>query len=326
MQRKKTTYLLVSLSALMALPCYSQQPLPLPVTKKQLVKDWTLASYEGYVPQELPHYYQCVDLDLDGNPEVLLMAENQVGGPRAMLFYRNGRLQDFLYGSDGYDELALGEPKHDDGLVVATHDDHGGEFRVWDMNYYRVSGSTFELIGSKVISRAPSEDGEDYDYENSGDAPAAVTELPTTDISQLEGWIPLNLTADDKAAARQVKQSDHDGFIFLRKAIGEGTMTYRGKIGTYPITMFVGVDTDGDFACYYYDSRPYSVFRLKATSNMGDPRGWNDVVLNEYTQSGKHTGTFTGRIQGRGDGFTGKFVNSKGREFDFELHQVAPVF
>lgn len=99
--------------------------------------------------------------------------------------------------------------------------------------------------------------------------------------------------------------------------------TLKGKIGPYPVTMqLVPRDFEvGRFVgSYFYNDRPNSKFRLKLvkmeTINL---HGSMKMVLQEYTASGRHTGTFNGQYECRGDYFTGTFTNSQGRKYKFEL-------
>ena len=47
--------------------------------------------------------------------------------------------------------------------------------------------------------------------------------------------------------------------------------------------------------------------------------GTMQVVLDEYSPKGNHTGTFDGHLQGRGGGYAGTFTNAKGETFTFDL-------
>ena len=48
-------------------------------------------------------------------------------------------------------------------------------------------------------------------------------------------------------------------------------------------------------------------------------KGTMDLVLHEYTARGKHSGTFDGSYECRGDYYAGTFTNSKGKKFKFVL-------
>jgi hypothetical protein len=111
---------------------------------------------------------------------------------------------------------------------------------------------------------------------------------------------------------------------FAANAEPQDEPAYRGKIGQYKVTLvFYTFNFDkGDVAgYYYYNDRPKTRFKLVCRKNEGDPRGFNTLVLDEYTPKGKNTGTFRGTLEGRGDGFYGTFTNSKGERFKFDLHQ-----
>lgn len=96
-----------------------------------------------------------------------------------------------------------------------------------------------------------------------------------------------------------------------------------GKIGPYQVTLYVNPHSSaGEWTGYYfYNQAPKSVFKLKMVKNEGNPNGFNKMTLWEYTKKGKHTGTFQGVFEGRGDGFNGTFTNSKKQQFRFELVQ-----
>ena len=97
---------------------------------------------------------------------------------------------------------------------------------------------------------------------------------------------------------------------------------YKGKIGPYPITLFIDLSATTNEYCgyYYYNNRPKSRFTLILkkfeTINL---HGSMKVVLYEYTPKGNHTGTFNGQLEGRGDGFQGMFTNSKRTKYRFSL-------
>jgi hypothetical protein len=96
---------------------------------------------------------------------------------------------------------------------------------------------------------------------------------------------------------------------------------YKGKIDKYNITMYLSRENYEWQGYYVYDDRPNKKFTLKCVSDEPDPRGYNNVVLKEYSPKGNNTGTFKGKIEGRGDGFYGTFTNSQGQSMRFELLQ-----
>ena len=98
---------------------------------------------------------------------------------------------------------------------------------------------------------------------------------------------------------------------------------YAGKIGPYAITLFINVRSYGeeDAGYYYYNDRPQTKFTLKMMENEPNPKGFNKVVLYEYSPKGNHTGTFKGIVEGRGDGFNGTFTNGRGKKYEFQLMQ-----
>lgn len=102
----------------------------------------------------------------------------------------------------------------------------------------------------------------------------------------------------------------------------DNVQKYTGKIGQYEITMFVNFsmyDSDS-IGYYYYNNRPNTKFKLIQTEMVAiNAHGSMHVVLKEYTPKGAHSGTFDGQMECRGGGFQGKFTNSKGKKFEFEL-------
>lgn len=301
---------------------WSKDNLPLPVSREQLIKDWRLASYSGYDQSVYPYFYKCIDIDLDGNAEVLLMGEDQTGGPRALLCYRDGVLVDMDYASDGYDTFSISRPDKNKGIFATMHDDHMGANRSWYTFYHLIQKSQLTDVGSHAIESEYNEETEDIDYLESYDLPEEYREIKLVEFENLANWLTLDITSKERQAAAQVKETDFEGFSFVRYHKTNQAVTYRGKIGDYPITMFLNIKDEDFVGCYYYDNRPYSVFKLQATSNTPHPDGWNDVVYQEYTMKGNNSGSFSGRLEGRGDGFTGTFTNSKGKNFPFELHMT----
>ena len=116
-------------------------------------------------------------------------------------------------------------------------------------------------------------------------------------------------------------------FILISLFLSVGAVKaqeFTGKIGEYEITMKIDfADFDGDsIGYYYYNSRPQTLFKLVQTELEAiNLHGSMHVVLEEYTPKGNHTGTFDGQLECRGDSFEGTFTNSKGKKFDFKLHE-----
>ena len=108
--------------------------------------------------------------------------------------------------------------------------------------------------------------------------------------------------------------------------VSNGDMTvFKGSIGPYPITMHLadpGNMSEGEFVGeYYYNERPNSVFSLMLTDlETINVHGSMRMVLKEYSPQGKHTGTFNGQYEARGQFYSGNFTNSKGQHFYFELN------
>ena len=110
------------------------------------------------------------------------------------------------------------------------------------------------------------------------------------------------------------------------KPVSSGDMmVFSGSIGPYPITMHLadpGNMSEGEFVGeYFYNERPNSVFSLMLTDlETINIHGSMRMVLKEYSPQGKHTGTFNGQYEGRGQFYSGNFTNSKGLHFYFELN------
>lgn len=137
-------------------------------------------------------------------------------------------------------------------------------------------------------------------------------------------------TVDELEARKKVRQAN-EGSESYTEVLFENNNTNNtaniedvilglsGKIGQYPITMFIYTNGgDDNFGYYYYNSRPDSKFTLKCVQN-NPHNGYNDLVLEEYTENGKNTGIFKGRLKGQGGGFIGKFTNSKNKTFNVNL-------
>lgn len=105
----------------------------------------------------------------------------------------------------------------------------------------------------------------------------------------------------------------------------EDGQVLKGKIGPYAITMHLdnlGSANKSDIVGhYYYNERPHSIFSLRMVSSVAiNAKGSMQLVLNEYTSKGFHSGTFRGQYECRGDYYSGTFTNSKGEKFSFELY------
>ena len=98
----------------------------------------------------------------------------------------------------------------------------------------------------------------------------------------------------------------------------------KGKIGPYAIVMNLDLRamSEGEIVgTYYYVSRPHSIFTLRLVSMVAiNAKGSMMIVLEEYSPAGKHTGTFDGQYECRGDYYTGTFTNATtGKKFKFVL-------
>ena len=104
------------------------------------------------------------------------------------------------------------------------------------------------------------------------------------------------------------------------------TTKFTGKIGPYPVTLFLypPVWNEGEVAgYYYYNDRPKTHFTLKLVKYEAvNAKGSMHLVMKEYTPKGNHTGTFDGQRELRGDSFEGTFTNRQGRKYKFELMEA----
>ena len=104
-----------------------------------------------------------------------------------------------------------------------------------------------------------------------------------------------------------------------------GYTKYAGHIGPYAITLFLSDVVEENKQCgyYYYNSRPNSLFKLVLKRyDVTNIRGTMKMVIYEYTPKGKHSGTFNGQLEGRGDTYSGTFTNSKGTRYKFSVTQT----
>lgn len=96
-----------------------------------------------------------------------------------------------------------------------------------------------------------------------------------------------------------------------------------GKIGPYAVKMYLcisGAENDDVVGYYFYTAHPENHYSLKMVSMVAvNAKGTMDLVLHEYTARGKHSGTFDGSYECRGDYYAGTFTNSKGKKFKFVL-------
>ena len=115
-------------------------------------------------------------------------------------------------------------------------------------------------------------------------------------------WSGAIVAQDDEAAQQQI---------------------LKGKIGPYNVTMHLslpGASESDTIGYYYYDAYPTNRFTLKMVSMEAiNASGSMHLKVNEYTGGGKHTGTFDGQYECRGDYYSGTFTNSKGKRYKFTL-------
>lgn len=90
----------------------------------------------------------------------------------------------------------------------------------------------------------------------------------------------------------------------------EHSMNMHGYIGEYPITMQLTISGSVVEGSYFYDRRS-STLLLSGTNDNGD------ITLYETTAQGRPTGHFQGRLSN--GKFKGKFTNSRGERFKFNI-------
>ena len=98
----------------------------------------------------------------------------------------------------------------------------------------------------------------------------------------------------------------------------------KGKIGPYAIVMNLDLRamSEGEIVgTYYYVNRPHSIFTLRLVSMVAlNASGSMQVVMEEFSPAGMHTGTFDGQYECRGDYYAGTFTNATtGKKFKFVL-------
>lgn len=143
---------------------------------------------------------------------------------------------------------------------------------------------------------------------------------------------PVKSDADDKLAeglndsgAANEEAASVEQKVNSKPVSNGDMMVFSGSIGPYPITMHLADPSnmsEGEFVGeYYYNERPNSVFSLMLTDlETINIHGSMRLVLKEYSPQGKHTGTFNGQYEARGQFYSGNFTNSKGQHFYFELN------
>ena len=123
----------------------------------------------------------------------------------------------------------------------------------------------------------------------------------------------IQVSAQNSAAQGNVETTDSQADYQVLK----------GKIGPYKVKMYLrinGAQDDDEVGYYYYTAYPQNHFKLKMISMVAvNAKGTMEMVLHEYTSDGKHSGTFDGNYECRGDYYAGTFTNSKGKKFKFVL-------
>jgi len=281
----------------------SMQAQKLPCTVQAINK--ALAEHEMKVTNT--SQYLLMDINADGVKDIVMRTEDSPSAGYVVLLCKGGKLEVEKCGYDGYDMLGMAPG----GYSFYQHDDHmGPSGRSWNTDFTRYAKGKAVMRGesSLTLIYENEEPVEDVYYAINGKevTKEAYDKVVPGDITWFcdikEGWrmVMNNQNADAPAS--------DDGNV------------YKGDIGSYPITMCL--DEDNSFnGFYYYDKRPETRFTLKCVSNESTPDGDNDVVLEETSPKGKHTGTFKGRIRMHGSSFGGKFTNFKGQDFNFQLYK-----
>lgn len=97
---------------------------------------------------------------------------------------------------------------------------------------------------------------------------------------------------------------------------------FTGKIGEFDVTLYADFSnaSEGDsIGYYYYNDRPKTKFKLVLVECEDLDIALRRYVIKEYTPKGNNTGKFVGRHSTKWDSFSGKFTNSRGKEYDFEF-------
>lgn len=158
----------------------------MPTPKAQLLSDLK-EKYESFAANFTK--YLVIDLDEDGRDEILLYGDGP-GSPQGIMIYRgSGNLVTSFCVPDGYSTLKVsrGEKKL---WLVDEHDDHMGESRTWNTQYYNLEKIDFVAIGSIIVSR----DGKGIEPKNTKTnnyMPKGVKIPDLFSFGELKGWQEL---------------------------------------------------------------------------------------------------------------------------------------
>ncbi len=168
--------------------------------------------------------------------------------------------------------------------------------------------------------------------QKTGQAENSSVATNTDNIKPDAAEQPAKSDADDKLAeglndsgAANEEAAPVEQKVNSKPVSNGDMMVFSGSIGPYPITMHLADPSnmsEGEFVGeYYYNERPNSVFSLMLTDlETINIHGSMRMVLKEYSPQGKHTGTFNGQYEARGQFYSGNFTNSKGQHSYFELN------
>ncbi|MCQ2219174.1 MAG: hypothetical protein MJZ33_11980 [Paludibacteraceae bacterium] len=264
----------------------------IPCPAYEIMKVW---KHSWFGEDENPTHFLVYDIDKDGTPEILVKhQENDFLSGHTIYLWDGKKIEQPIELINPNVELEIG----DGGIIHELIRSYSYDSFL-EESFVKLNKS--KVINNGSISTSKDESGEDYN----------MTYYIGSDV--------VSQTAFYKVFAIKNSKNFRD---FKDWQVFPEVKIYKGAIGPYPITLYLEQDMKEGFkGCYCYDSRPNSFFTLKCVQNTPDPMGSNEVIIKEYTASGKNTGTFVGTIDGRGDGFTGKFTNSKGKSFDFDLHE-----
>lgn len=265
----------------------------LPCPPYEILKAWNA---KWYGENARPTHFLLYDIDKDGVNEILVKGEKSPNDGQS-IFLWNGK------------ESTLVTDLLNHNMDVYISDDGTISHRVRSYGYDNFHTEDFLKLKSSAVAIEGTQDTEIIQSEEFPDA--------KTSFSIKQGGKIRSVSQDEFEKTFDTRNGKHL-LTFENWQPFPYVGIYKGKIGPYPITMYLMRESNPS-GCYCYDSNPNSFFRLECVSDESNPKGFEKVTLKEYTAAGKNTGTFVGNLENRGDGFKGTFTNSKGKTFQFEL-------